>query len=296
MNTLKSIFIFVIVASGIYLGYKGLKSAIASDSTQKEIGQTYAVIVGVSDYQYLKSRPSVVLPSDPNSYDLEYCDDDANLFYDFLRSPQGGSVPSENIARLLDSQATKANIIAQMRSLFSKSTPNDRVIFYFTGHGTYQVLCPHDMDSDASSLLEYNAIAGAFRECRAKDRFFIADACNTGSMKVHSDTHGSPANTSPTDKNIVAFMASKANQSSRENQRIGHGYFTYYLDKGARGEADRDKNGVVTIKELYGFVRANVMNITGAKVTQKMEKDYQTPVIFGKFSDSLPFSYSVATQ
>ena len=44
---------------------------------------TYALIIGISDYEYIKP--------------LKYADQDANLFMRFLLSPSGGSVPRSNI-------------------------------------------------------------------------------------------------------------------------------------------------------------------------------------------------------
>ena len=55
-------------------------------------GNTYAVIVGVSDYKYVKP--------------LSFADQDALLFKDFLQSKSGGSVKPDNIFLILDSDAT----------------------------------------------------------------------------------------------------------------------------------------------------------------------------------------------
>ncbi|WP_428667900.1 caspase family protein [Runella sp.] len=305
MKTILNALIFLVVAGGIYFGYKMLKSSdtpiVATgnetatnndpENNNKKAGTTYAVIVGVSDYKYLPSRPTQGRPNPNVTYDLNFCDDDANLFYSFLRSSAGGNVPAENIVKLIDGQATQANIVAQTRQLFSKSSPDDRVIFYFTGHGSHQVLCPYDVTTTSGNMLEYRTIAGVFRECRARDRFFIADACNTGSMKTHiSSQHGS-ASSLPKDKTLLAFMASKSTQSSRENLEISHGYFTYFLDKGARGEADFNHDNVVTIKELYAFVKINVEAKTRKGLPKNApEKYYQTPIAFGKYPDNLSFA------
>ncbi len=306
MKTITNVLIFLVVAGGIFFGYKMLKSSetpdnesstnndndVAEDDTDRKIGATYAILVGISDYKYLSPRPQNGPPKPNTTYDLNFCDDDANLFYDFLRSPLGGNVSAENIVKLLDSQATKTNIISQMNRIFSKSTTNDRVIFYFTGHGSFKVLCPYDVGNTISTALEYETISAAFRLCRAKDRLFIADACNTGSMKIkhsgHHANHGAPL---PKGKTLVEFMASKAHQSSQENPRLKHGCFTYFLDRGARGEADENGDKIVTIKELHKFVKIKVEAETRRHIHPNApDKDYQTPIVFGKFPENMPFS------
>ena len=87
-------------------------------------GNTYAVIVGISDYPYL--------------HPLHYADKDAELFRDFLQSPAGGNVKFENISLLLNENATAANFwIKGISWLTAKKNPQkgDRVYFYFAGHG-----------------------------------------------------------------------------------------------------------------------------------------------------------------
>jgi hypothetical protein len=58
-------------------------------------GNTYAVIIGVSNYESIGIRK------------LKYANKDAQNFYNYLLSKSGGSVPPENIKLLLDEEAIK---------------------------------------------------------------------------------------------------------------------------------------------------------------------------------------------
>ena len=87
---------------------------------------TYAIIVGVADYRDFG----------PWDGDLVYSVPDAVGFRSFLMSKKGGSVPSSNILFLTDAQASKSNIISMGKALFAKAKKNDRVIFFFAGHGS----------------------------------------------------------------------------------------------------------------------------------------------------------------
>lgn len=81
---------------------------------------SYAVIVGVNKYQ--------------NAGPLTYATKDAEDFASVLVSQVGFS--TKNIITLLDNEATKDGIMNSYLELVDKaSSPDDRVIFFFAGHG-----------------------------------------------------------------------------------------------------------------------------------------------------------------
>ena len=107
-------------------------------------GNTYAVIVGVSDYKYIKP--------------LSFADEDALLFKEFLQSKAGGSVKPDNIFLILnnDANASTQPRIRNWLTEAKKLQKGDRVYFYFAGHG------------DAINQDEY---------------FFLLQDCNPGGDK-----------------------------------------------------------------------------------------------------------------
>ena len=58
-----------------------------------------------------------------------------------------------------------------------------------------------------------------------------------------------------------------------------NGYFTEYLKKGLRGNADVNKDRTITAKELFDFVHNGVSKISSEK---------QHPVMWGNFDDNMP--------
>jgi len=54
----------------------------------------------------------------------------------------------------------------------------------------------------------------------------------------------------------------------------GHGLFTHYLLTGLRGEADTDRNGTVTLKEVFPYVREHVAHTAVEELNRE-----QTPVL-----------------
>ncbi|TDE08294.1 caspase family protein [Dyadobacter psychrotolerans] len=233
---------------------------------------TYAVIVGISDYEILDYRTG----------DLKYADKDAIRFMDFLKSPLGGNVPNQNMVSLPNKRATKNNMSEAMR-IFQKAGPYDRVIFYFSGHGVESAFVPYDVkQKDPSSLLTHADVKKAFKASKATTKLIIADACMSGSMKSKKPPVSmAKAVKEFNDINVAMILSSRSSQSSVETIRVKGGLFTFYLLNGLQGKADKNQDKKVTIKELFTYVSPRV---------KKGASNGQAPVFAGKFSDDLVLS------
>lgn len=232
---------------------------------------TYAVIVGVADYQNLA----------PGNGDLMYTINDARLFYEFLISKKGGSVPAENIVFLTNSHASKANIIAKGKKLFSRAGRNDRVIFFFSGHGNRGCFVPYDAGLSGENMLYFSEVKSIFRNARCDTKLLFADACFAGSMKgieIKDAQQIMEKEIKTASKmNIAVMMSCRGNETSMELGDLRQGVFTYYLIKGLGGLANSDNNKFITIKELYYYVYQK----TRAKANSVGH--VQTPELFGNF-------------
>ncbi len=102
---------------------RGLKKT--TDSTVVK-GNTYAIIVGISDYKFVP--------------DLQYAHKDAQSFESFLLSGGGGKVPATNIETFLNENATRTNVGDAISVLARKARTGDRVYFFFAGHGDMEDL------------------------------------------------------------------------------------------------------------------------------------------------------------
>ena len=234
--------------------------------------KTYAVIVGINDYTY--ANP------------LRYCISDAKAFYNFLISDKGGSVPAENIYLLLDAKATSGNVIDKAKQLFAKAGKKDRVIFYFSGHGSRYGLAMYD------NTLYYKEIKNFFKKAKCDTKLMFVDACHTGSVKGAEKVSvtrfkekvnkikGAKDNKNKndlSDVNIAVMTAAKSEEVGWDTSEFEKAVFTHYLIKGLGGAANRDGNGYITIQELYYYVYQNVVDKTATYQTQ------QHPQLFGKF-------------
>jgi hypothetical protein len=234
----------------------------------------WALVVGVGRY--------TAMPS------LKFTDDDAYRFYSFLKSPEGGALPDNQIAVLVDEAATRQNILNTMRQYFLKADANDVVLLYFSGHGLDGCFLPVDYDG-FNNKLRHEEIKQVFMESKAKHKLCIADACHSGSLSYN----GALAAKGPapvtleryyqafedTDGGIALLMSSKAEELSLEDHGLRQGVFTYYVLQGLKGKADKNGDYLVTIKELYNFVYTKVLDYTAGA---------QTPVLTGNYDDGMP--------
>lgn len=221
-------------------------------STVVAHAKVYLVAVGISDY-----------PGTLN--DLKLPTNDAKTIT---------SIYSKNVelqyCRLLDSEATTAKIVAAMNKVYANAGVNDQVVFFFSGHGYDGGFMAYD------GRLDYSKIQKAMAKSKCKNKMIFADACYAGSMRGQRKT---TAGGKRKKMNVMLFLSSRDNEVSRENSRMTNGYFTTYLQKGLRGNADANRDRVVTAKELFVFVSENVAKATGNK---------QHPVMWGNFSNNMP--------
>lgn len=231
----------------------------------------YALIIGISAYEHLPR--------------LKYTDDDAYQLFAFLKSPEGGALPDRNINVLIDEAATKDNIKASMKNLFSRADRDDVVIVYYSGHGLQGRFLPIDFDGSNNSL-GHEEIYDMLRSSYAKNKILIADACYSGSLFQQKGTLGGSLSdfyqkVEASPGGTAVLMSSKAEEVSLEYSGLRQGIFSHFLLKGLHGWADSDNNGLVSISELFKYVSESVRNFTDQQ---------QTPTISGKFDLDMPIA------
>ncbi len=235
----------------------------------KQANKIYAVLVGVSRYEHFKT--------------LKYTDDDAYRIYAFLKSPEGGAIPDDQIHILIDESATKKNITKALQDVMQRADENDAVFCFFSGHGLSGSFLPIDSDGYRNALA-YEEVKDYLEQCRAKQKLYIADACYSGSI-LASRTALSQSlqlfynKLNETSGGTAFLLSSKPQEYSLESQGLRQGIFSHYLIKGLKGAADTDMNKIVSVSELYNYVYTRVRNYT---------RQAQSPVLAGRFDEDMP--------
>ena len=86
--------------------------------------RTVGLVVGASKYKHL-----------PSEHHLDGAQKDATDIYNFLVSPEGGSVPRDSVKLLTQEQATSFAVKTAMRDIVEQSQAGDTVVFFVAAHG-----------------------------------------------------------------------------------------------------------------------------------------------------------------
>jgi len=244
---------------------------------------SYALVVGINKY-VSKNLP-----------ELKYAKRDAEAVAAFLKD-QGFEVIA-----LYDRQATRAAIISTMENdLANRVQKDDRVLFFFAGHGDVKKrsgkdfghIVPYDGDAIKASNISMEDLRSQSEKMgNAKHQLFILDACYGGLLGMRS-TQEIKENVNPRliapatapDKirgvNIVpkiapSYILALTTRPARQvltaggtDQQVldvgpkGHSYFTTYLLEALQeGRADTvNRDGYITFTEVYGYLQTKASN------------------------------------
>jgi uncharacterized caspase-like protein len=257
---------------------------------------SWAVIIGVGRYQ------STDIPS------LRYTVADADSLYQILVGP--GGFRKEHVLLITDKTEktpTLRNIKWALGTFLARSAKkDDTVLIFFAGHGAPEIdqrgverdglakyLIPSDADPDDlySTALPMDEMQTIFGRVEAERMVVFLDACYSGAAggRTFSSKKTRAANLDDQflerltrSKGRAIITASRPSEVSIELPELGHGIFTYYLVQGLKGAADLNKDGIVTVQELYEYVEQQV------SAKSRSVGGNQHPVMKGEMEGALP--------
>ena len=151
---------------------------------------------------------------------------------------------------------------------YIKPGKSDVFIFY-SGHGAPDLssnrayFIPKDCNPSKIAFTGYSldVFYENLSKLPAKKINVVVDACfsggtNSGRWIVH---HASPAlikisNPTLKNDNIAIITSTETNQVSSWYPEKKHGLFTYFFIKAVSGEADKNKDKVITYREVYNYL------------------------------------------
>ena len=249
-------------------------------ATQRQAlyGKSFAVVIGINHYEKWPG--------------LEFAVADANAVKNTLQK-----TGFEDITLIMDKEATQRRILTELfHRLPEKVDRNDRVLFYFAGHGQTEdmpgggkkgYIIPVDAESDsyASNAISMEQIRSLSSRIAAKHIFYVMDCCYSG-LGLNRSTGVWPGISDDLRKVSamrVVQIITAGGQGEQVQEKEGHGLFTSYFLKAIEGEADIDKDNVVTGTELGAYLRPTVSNAS---------RQMQTP-LFGRLEGEGEFLFFV---
>ncbi len=222
--------------------------------------QCWAVIAGVSNYLYIN--------------DIDYSDDSAWELSSILGPIWG----SNHIRLLVESQATKANILNAIDWLAYNADENDTALFYFSGHGSDYLngfFFPYDTLVDSfENAISTVELARAFQPVQAGKIAIILDTCHAGCFQYYLSASGR-----------VILMGTRSYEVGWETDYLRHGVFSFFLFQALNNFDIADINGdyELSAEELFWYA--------GPRTSEYEEDNYfesiQHPVLDDQYYGDL---------
>ncbi|MEI2695107.1 MAG: caspase family protein [Saprospiraceae bacterium] len=254
--------VLLLGASGICAQTKGVVQA--NKQVENKLTNTYAVIVGISDYQ------------NPLIPDLKFADKDAISFAQYLQSAPAGAIKQDHMRLLLNDQATMAHFAVALDWLWEVCKPGDQAIIYFSGHGDVErrsltqpgfLLCwdsPANvyMSGGAFSLFMLQEIISTLSVKNQTQTIAIIDACRSGKLAGSAINGSQLTNTNLAKQyaNEIKILSCQPDEYSMEGEQWGggRGAFSYHLIKGLYGLADENEDLEINSYELSRYLEDRV--------------------------------------
>ena len=248
------------------------RTAAAPAAPPPAAREAWAVIIGVGRYE------------NPKIPTLRYAVADAEAIYKVLTA---SGFKKDHVLLLTDTaerKPTLRNMKYALGTFLARSAgKDDTVIVYYAGHGAPEVdprgvekdglakyLIPSDADPDDlySTALPMDELQTIFDRVEAERVVAFLDSCYSGAGGGRTFASKKTRAVNVDDlfldrltrsKGRVIITAARATEVSIELPELGHGVFTYYLAEGLRGAGDLNKDGIVSLQELYEYVQQQVV-------------------------------------
>jgi len=187
-----------------------------------EAQKTYVLVAAVSSYQ--DSRNNVTQTTK-----------NAKSFAAKMKTQ------TPNVSILTSKYANHDNVLAKLKAICRAATANDRIIFFFAGHGGVDNMktgCIYAYDEP----ILYSELMQCLKGSKSKEKIMIVEACHSGSSL-----------SAYIDPSVICLASSRMSEYSYYHDFIGAGYFSNAILLGLQGKADYDGNKRISISELYQF-------------------------------------------
>jgi WD40 repeat protein len=238
-------------------------------------GTLYILAIGVDKYPGLGNTCGLL---GNESCDLAVSGADARALVPAVEN-RLGPAHDKIVKRLLVNGAggnddpTAANILDAIDTL-KQAEETDTILVFMAGHGfndgpDYRFLATNAQAADGilrgSTVVPWQVLQAAIEGAKGRRILFI-DTCHSGN--AYNPRLGNAAYHA----NIIAYTAARFDQTSREDDTLGHGLFTYAVLEGLEGKGGIAQRHQISTKELADYVIKRVEELARA---QKAEQEPQ---------------------
>ncbi|MDO9333825.1 MAG: caspase family protein [Dehalococcoidales bacterium] len=227
---------------------------MSSEIYSPKYSASRALIVGINNYQHASP--------------LGYAVNDAHAIAELLINNFG--FDQTNVIVIDNTDATRANIIDSFLSFTTNSNSDDRIIFFFAGHGhtlsgrrgEVGFLVPYDGNpQNVSTLIRWDELTSNGELIPAKHMLFIMDACYGGLAITRSLPPGSMRFL----KDMLLRYSRQVLTAGKANEVVAdsggpiphHSVFTGHLIEALQGKAS-STDGIITANGVMAYVYSHV--------------------------------------
>ncbi len=245
----------------------------AGEGKLDERGTLFIVAIGVDKYPGLGNHCG---STGDLSCDLKFAGADAKAFA-AAAERQIGRSHAQIVKRILSNGGeekdlpTSTNILEAI-DLFKQAEDTDTVVLYVSGHGhnegaSYRLLAtntefiPGGLRS--ATVVPWYALQEALEEAKGRRLLFI-DTCHSGNafnQRLANAEYNRRLGNTAYQNNIIAYTAARFDQEAGEDERLGHGLFTFAVVEGLDGPGKPELKQEITTNFLAGYVSKRVKEL-----------------------------------
>jgi hypothetical protein len=232
----------------------------------------YAVVIGVEHYRRIPSA--------------DYATRDALIMAQYLTKVMG--YPEEHVMVLLNENASLTDLRKHVEHWLPNNVEPDGTVFvYYAGQGAPNVstkdgyILPYDADPAYLDITGYSLhrLYETLGALPAKEIIVVLDSnfCGVGTRSIGAnDTR--PIKIEMKQRvlqsaKMAVLTATSGTQAGSLYAEQGHSVFTYFLLKGLKRDNDVNRDGIVDLSELFGYLERHVP--ARARTQDHMEQEPQ---------------------
>lgn len=224
--------------------------------------RTFAIIISIENYTER---------SDNQISKVKYANKDASNFKQVLIDVM--NVSEDDILTFQNEKALKSNLEYELKSLFHYLTEDDRLIFYYVGHGFHDgiknYLSTYDMhifNIAGTAIPLQNILLDPLKKSKCNNALIFIDACAKSFINENERAQISDINEEEllvlTEEfpNYTTFLSCQPGQSSYSSDDLQNGIWTHHLVNALQGNAQEViKDGkYVTDRLLSNYLSRSV--------------------------------------
>jgi hypothetical protein len=190
---------------------------------------------------------------------LRHAEDDAARVAQTLRSL--GDFPPDQVIVLNGVNATELRDAIIRLNMRVREQHDAVLLLFYSGHADAESL------HLAGTHFPLAELKGLLVGSPATSRVLVVDACRSGSLIGLKGAQPTPpfsvaAVEEPSPEGFAVLASSTATENAQESLSLGGSFFTHYLNSGLLGAADLNRDGAVTLSELYAFASSETRAAT----------------------------------